>query len=73
MVMHGQVTDFMDVLFGETPDTLAGEINFVMPRQQGFDQELEFEDLSDLIRQDSDEISLIPDLDLLGTVLHYCI
>ena len=63
MVMHGQVTDFMDVLFGETPD--SGEINFVIPRQREFDQELEFEDLGDLI-QNSDEISLIPDMDLLG-------
>ena len=78
MVMHGQVTDFMDVLLGKTPDTLAGEINFVMPSQREFDQELELVDLTDLLRQNSDEMSLIPDLDLLGeylyeTVLHHSV
>ena len=61
--MHGQVTDFMDVLFGETPD-VSGEINFVIPRQTEFDQELEFDDINDLI-QNGDDISLIPDMDIL--------
>lgn len=61
--MHGQVTDFMDVLFWETPD-VSGEINFVIPRQREFDQELEFDDINDLI-QNGDDISLIPDMDIL--------
>lgn len=58
MVMHGQTTDFMDVLFGETN---LGEVNFVVPREREFDQELEFDDITDLI-QSGDEISFMDSL-----------
>ena len=64
--MHGQVADFMDVLFGEASECpTSGEISFVVPRHREFDQELE--DFSDLI--ETDELSLIPTMDqLLGKV-----
>lgn len=63
MVMHEQVTDFMDVLFGETSEHITpGEINFVVPRQREFEQELEIGDMSEFI-ETGDELSLIPNMD----------
>ena len=72
MVMHEQVTDFMDVLFGETSEHISpGEINFVVPRQREFEQELEIGDMSDFI-ETGDELSLIPNMDdLLGKSLPF--
>ena len=71
MVMHGQVADFMDILFGESSELgNAGEINFVVPlrQQRQFDQELE--DLSAFI--ETDDLSLIPNMEhLLGKSSSY--
>lgn len=70
MIMHGQVTDFMDVLFGETPEYItAGEVNFVVPRQREFDQELDVGIMSDLI-ETGDDLSLMPNMDLLDDDCH---